>query len=124
MNKRSAMAIAAGLVAALLTGALALSLGMTGATPTAVASAKREPQVRTTHRTVTVHRQAKAAKPTTITIVPASSSGSAAASFSEGEGDEGGYEHESDEGGEGSFGTEGGHQGSDGGSSGGSYEDD
>ena len=116
MTKRSAMAIAAGLVAALLTGALALSLGMTGATPTAVASARREPQVRTTHRTVTVHRQAKAAEPTTITIVPASSSGSAAASSSEGEGDEGGYEHE---GGEGSFGSEGG-----GGSSGGSYEDD
>jgi len=120
MNKRSAMAIAAGLVAALLTGALALSLGMTGAPPTAVASAQREPRVRTTHRTVTVHRQAKAAQPTTITIVPANSSASTAASFSEGEGDEGGYEHEGDEG---SSGSEGSHGGEGGGSSG-SYEDD
>src|SRR3990172_6780038 len=54
MKKRSAMAIAAGLVAALLTGAVALSLGLSG-TPTADATADRlKPPVRTIHHTVTV----------------------------------------------------------------------
>ena len=90
MKKRSAMTIAAGLVAALLTGAIALSLGFTGS-PTAAAQSDRvAPKVRTVHRTVTVHREAKAEAPKTVTIVPVSaSSPSEGASNDEGVEDEG-----------------------------------
>lgn len=83
MKKRSAMAIAAGLVAALLTGAVALSLGLSG---TETADAKSEPvtpRVRTVHRTVTVHREAKAEEPRTVTVVTASSSSPASSEGSD-----------------------------------------
>ena len=76
MKKRSAMTIAAGLVAALLTGAIALSLGFTGS-PTAGAQSDRvAPRVRTVHRTITVHREGKAEAPRTVTVVPVSTSSS------------------------------------------------
>jgi hypothetical protein len=74
MKKRSAMAIAAGLVAALLTGAVALSLGLSATDQADAASERVEPRVRTVHRTVTVHREAKAEEPETVTIVTAGSS--------------------------------------------------
>jgi hypothetical protein len=51
------MTIAAALVASLLAGALALSLGVPGA-GTISASAPPEPRVRTIERTVTIHRRA------------------------------------------------------------------
>jgi hypothetical protein len=57
MKKRSAMTIAAALVASLLAGAVALSLGVPGA-GTISASAPPEPRVRTIERTVTIHRRA------------------------------------------------------------------
>lgn len=60
MTKRTAMLMAAGVVVALLGGSLALAFGLSGNTA-AVADtpAKREPIVRTIHRTVTVDKQAK-----------------------------------------------------------------
>jgi hypothetical protein len=60
MTKRTAMLMAAGVVAALLGGSLALAFGLSGNTA-AVADtpAKRDPIVRTIHRTVTVDKQAK-----------------------------------------------------------------
>ena len=70
MNKRSAMALAAGLVAALLAGAVALSLGVAGPQP-ASAGGKHDPRVRTIERTVTVHRQAKQSAPR-IVMLPGS----------------------------------------------------
>jgi hypothetical protein len=83
MKKRSAMAIAAGLVAALLTGAVALSMGLSG-TPTADATGERvKPLVRTVHETVTVHREAKAEEPQTVTIVAASASSPASSESSD-----------------------------------------
>ena len=86
MKKRSAMAIAAGLVAALLTGAVALSLGLSG-TPTADATNDRvKPRVRTIHETVTVHREAKTQEPETVTIVTAGASSPASAEISDGGG--------------------------------------
>jgi hypothetical protein len=51
------MTIAAALVASLLAGALAISLGIPGA-GTITASAPVEPPVRTIERTVTIHRRA------------------------------------------------------------------
>jgi hypothetical protein len=90
MKKRSAMAIAAGLVAALLTGAVALSLGLSG-TPTADATDDRvKPRVRTIHETVTVHREAKTQEPETVTIVTAGASSPASAEIS----DDGGVQDE------------------------------
>jgi hypothetical protein len=56
MNKRSAMIVAAGLIVALVAGAYALALGVTG--PATAASAKTGPHVRTQTHTVTVHRAA------------------------------------------------------------------
>lgn len=60
MTKRTAMLMAAGVVAALLGGSLALAFGLSGNTA-AVADtpARRDPIVRTIHRTVTVDKQAK-----------------------------------------------------------------
>lgn len=60
MTKRTAMLMAAGVVVALLGGSLALAFGLSGNTA-AVADtpAKRDPIVRTIHRTVTVDKQAK-----------------------------------------------------------------
>ena len=54
MNKRSAMIVAAGLIVALVAGAYALALGVTG--PARAASAKTGPHVRTQTHTVTVHK--------------------------------------------------------------------
>lgn len=74
MKKRSAMAIAAGLVAALLTAAVAISLGLSGPDTADASGERAQPRVRTVHRTVTVHREAKPEEPETVTIVTASSS--------------------------------------------------
>lgn len=57
MKKRFAMALAAVLVAVLLAGSAALSLGVLGARP-ASGTGDAEPRVRTIQRTVTVHKQA------------------------------------------------------------------
>ena len=54
MNKRSAMIVAAGLIVALVAGAYALALGVTG--PATAASAKTGPHVRTQTHTVTIHK--------------------------------------------------------------------
>ncbi|MGZ8611910.1 MAG: hypothetical protein ACXWX0_06525, partial [Actinomycetota bacterium] len=60
MKKRSAMSIAGGLVAALVAGFAAMSLGFARGDTTPTASAERvEPRVRTIERTVTIHKKAK-----------------------------------------------------------------
>lgn len=61
MNKRSAMTIAAGLVAALLAGvgAFSLSLGSSATPASASSKAHRKPIVRTIERTVTIEKKAK-----------------------------------------------------------------
>lgn len=92
MKKRSAMAIAGGLVAALLAAVIALSLGLTGTQP-ADATANGEPRVRTVHRTVTIAPEG----PETVTLVAAGDP-SSDGSGHEGPEDEGfdddGSEHE------------------------------
>ena len=60
MKKRAAMVIAAGLVAALLAGTVAFTMGFAGPQSTAGTTAAVAPIVRTTHHTVTVHRHARA----------------------------------------------------------------
>jgi hypothetical protein len=88
MNKRSAMAIAAGLVVALMVGAAAVSIGLEGPGTAAAGTARSagNPVVRTTHRTVTVHRDPKGS-PTARTVVIGSGSAPANTSTSS-EGDD------------------------------------
>jgi hypothetical protein len=78
MKKRSAMAMAAVLVAALLAAGTVVSFSLSGTT--AAAQGSTEPVVLTKHRTVTVHREAKPGAPEVVTL-PAS--GAVMASFSE-----------------------------------------
>lgn len=91
MKRRFALIIAGGLVAVLLAGSAALSLGLLGAAP--AAGDRAAPRVRTIHHTVTVHRKAK---PATRTVVVASGPGSS--SSVSGAGSESESEFESDEG--------------------------
>ena len=65
MNKRSAMLVAAGLVLTLVVGGVAVAVGMTGpeassAQPKLTQHKKNKPIVKTTKKTVTVHKKAKA----------------------------------------------------------------
>ena len=60
MTKRTAMLMAAGVVAALLGGSVALSFGLSGGgTATAETPKRLDPIVRTVHRTVRVEKEAK-----------------------------------------------------------------
>jgi hypothetical protein len=103
MKKRSAMLIAAGLVAALLSGAIALSMGFLD--PAATTGERATPRVRTIERTVTVHKKAKTeAEPVVRTIAPAAPAAATSAVSDDGEWDdedEGfedeGFEDEDDE---------------------------
>jgi hypothetical protein len=73
MNKRSAMVVAAGVVAAMAAGAISLSA--TGGSDLAQAETRaRAPHVRTVHRTITVHRTAAPAPSVVRTIAAPGSS--------------------------------------------------
>ena len=89
MNKRSAMAIAAGMIVALMVGAAAVSIGL-GGPGTATAGATRAagaPVVRTTHRTVTVHKPAKSS-PAARTVVIGRSTWASTSSSATSQGDD------------------------------------
>lgn len=95
MKKRSAMAIAAGLVVALLSGAVALSVGFSD--PAAVATGERAtPRVRTIERTVTIHKKAKPeSQPVVRTIAAPAASATATSAVSDDDGwddDDGSFE--------------------------------
>lgn len=99
MKKRFALIIAGGLVAVLIAASAALSLGLLGVS-SAAGGDRTAPRVRTIHRTITVHKEAK---PAGQTVIVAAGTGSVAAfpgaeSESEFEGDEGssgeGHEYE------------------------------
>ncbi|MGZ8593231.1 MAG: hypothetical protein ACXWYC_07975 [Actinomycetota bacterium] len=80
MKKRSAMSIAGGLVAALVAGFAAMSLGFARGDTTPTASAERvEPRVRTIERTVTIHKKAKSEETPVVRTIPAPAPASAAA---------------------------------------------
>jgi hypothetical protein len=72
MKKRSAMLVAAGLVAALLAGGTALSFSLAGETASAQSSRVR-PVVKTERRTVTVHKKAKSGPARVVTITTSGS---------------------------------------------------
>jgi hypothetical protein len=59
MNKRSAIVVALGLVAALVIGGVGFTMGMTGPAASLASVRDPAPKVRTIHRTVTVHRPAQ-----------------------------------------------------------------
>jgi hypothetical protein len=87
MNKRSAMAIAAGMVVALIVGATAVSIGL-GGPGTAAAGTERasgKPVVRTVHRTVTVHRPAKASPEARTVVISSAPAPASSSSISEGD---------------------------------------
>jgi hypothetical protein len=90
MNKRSAMVLAAGLVAALLAGGAALSFSLTGGTAVAQDAGRVKPIVKTEHRTVTIHKKAKS-KPAEVVTISAPSGSSVSSSTSSDDG----YESES-----------------------------
>jgi hypothetical protein len=99
MTKRSAMLIAAGLVAALGVGAMALSIGLSGNGTAAASDArKQDPIVRTIHRTVTVEKKAKgdgAVQVITLDATSGSSSSSSSSEPVESESSDDGFESES-----------------------------
>ncbi len=92
MNKRSAITVALGLVAALVVGGVGLTMGMTGPAPSLASVRDPAPKVRTIHRTVTVHRPAAASAATVVGTAPTASM-SAGAQGDDGYEDEG-YEDE------------------------------
>jgi hypothetical protein len=99
MNKRSAMLVAAGLVAALLAGGTALSFSLAGGT--AVAQDGRvEPIVRTERRTVTIHKKADPKPAQVVTIAastpPTDASSSVSSAGDDGFGGETETQHESE----------------------------
>ncbi len=101
MKKRAAMVIAAGLVAALLAGTVAFTMGFAGPQSTSATTAAVAPIVRTTHHTVTVHRHARATAAPVISTVAAPASASAPHSISRGDDD--GYEGEGEDGSQGGY---------------------
>jgi hypothetical protein len=114
MNKRSAMAIAAGMVVALMVGAAAVSIGLGGPGTAAAGTARAagNPVVRTSHRTVTIHKPAKdSPAPRTVVIGSTWTSASSSAISQEDDGFEGPDGTDGDSGG----GSEGGGSGSGGG---------
>jgi hypothetical protein len=70
MKKRSAMTVAGGLVAALLAGMVAMSLGFASGPSATAGREPVKPRVRTIERTVTIHKKAKQ-KPAQVVRVTA-----------------------------------------------------
>ena len=98
MKKRSAILMAAGLVVALLSGAVAMTIGLSGnGAAEAGDRAKRDPIVRTIKRTVTVHKDAKATDQASVQVVRLDSSSSATSDPSASESDDDGYDSESED---------------------------
>jgi hypothetical protein len=84
MNKRSAMLVAAGLVLTLVVGGVAVAVGMTGpsassAQPKLTHHKKNKPIIKTTKKTITVHKKAKA-QPGAVVTVPGTYSGTTSSS--------------------------------------------
>ncbi len=83
MNKKSAMAVAGGLVAALMSAVGAISVSVTGRAPAGAQPAHAaKPIVKTIRRTITIHRKPKHTAPPAVQIVtvpPATTLGPASA---------------------------------------------
>jgi len=110
MTKRSAIVMAAGLVAALMAGAMALSFGLSGSGTAQAEGKAPEPIVRTIHRTVTIEKDAKPEEQQVqvvrVASAPASGDVSGSDDTYEDEGDDA-YEHESESSEDGEHETEG-----------------
>ena len=83
MNKRSAMMVAAGLVLTLVVGGVAVAVGMTGPEASSAQSKlshkKNKPIIKTTKKTITVHKKGQAPAGAVVTL-PAASSGTVSSS--------------------------------------------
>lgn len=93
MTKRSAMLMAAGLVAALLVGATALSFGLSGGGSAQAETTTPEPIVRTIHRTVTVEKDAKGTT-APVEVVRVASDPTQSTTLSSDDGSDDGFEDE------------------------------
>jgi len=83
MKKKSAMVVAAGLAVALLAATVALSMSLSGGgTAQAETTKHSKPIVRTVHRTVTIHKDAKASGEATVQVVSLSDSSTMSGSSS------------------------------------------
>ena len=98
MNKRSAVFMAAGLVAVLTLGGMAFSRGLTGPTVSSATPRNKQahvqPLVRTHTKKIVVHRQAPTPPARTV-VMPAPSSSFASATtsgYDDEYGDDGGFE--------------------------------
>jgi type IV secretory pathway VirB10-like protein len=80
MTKRTAMLMAAGVVAALFAGSIALAFGLSGNTAASADSPKPDPIVRTVHRTVRVEKEAKPANQPVQVVTLGSATAPAASS--------------------------------------------
>jgi len=97
MDKRSAIIVALGLVAALVIGGVGFAMGMTGPAPSLASTRDPAPEVRTIRRTITVHRPAAS---TAAAVGVATSEGMSEGDDHESddhEGDEGHGDHEGDD---------------------------
>jgi len=101
MKRRSALTIAGMLVAALLAGAVSMSLGAArGAVSPTSTTARVEPRVRTIERTITIHKKAQSDAPAVVKTIPApaatnvvaASAPSAPAGYEDDDADEDEYE--------------------------------
>ena len=102
MNKRSAVFMAAGLVAVLTLGGIAFTRGLTGPTVSSATPrnthAQVKPLVRTHTKKIVVHRQAPTPPARTV-VMPAPSSSFASATTSGYEGHDDGYGDDGEHGG-------------------------
>jgi len=101
MNKRSAMTVAGGLVAALLSAIGAVSVSLAGRTSVQAQSPSAlKPIIKTTHRTITIHRKAhqSTAPVQVVTATPGSTRSSAPITVSSGSLSSGNGSHEGDDG--------------------------
>ena len=92
MNKRSAIVVAAAVVAAMLSGTIWLSAS-DGPAVAEASTKTAKPHVRTVHRTITVHRTASPAAPVVVTA-PAASAPTTTHGTDETRGDDGSAELE------------------------------
>lgn len=98
MKKRSAILMAAGLVVALLSGAVAMTIGLSGnGAAEAGGRAKQDPIVRTIRRTVTVHKDANPSDQASVEVVRLSSSSSTMSGPSVSESDDDASESEGED---------------------------
>lgn len=112
MTRKAAMALAAGLLMALIAGAAAFSAGLTGPASAGGDARDRKPKVRTIERTITVHEKDRG-EDREVRVIPVGSDGAGSAFLRDDEDDDD-YDGDGDDGwGDTGGDTDGGSEGGD-----------